>query len=588
MNRALSRILPAAALSFLSAVSSLAQPAEDRRLQDYFQAYLEEGFRLQPMNATSLGDHRYDAVLDDITPEARARWIALARRTLDDLPRRVDFQRLSRDGQIDFEILGNELAAQLWTAEQLRPFETDPRTYGRYLNDSVYALVAQSTAPKETNVANALARMAEMPRILAEARRSLTRPAAPVLETAISQNLGAINFYESELLAYVGDTPRRAELADAAAKIAAALRQHQAFLESLRAKADPEWRLGPEKFARKFAFEIGAAVDPEQNLADAEAEFARVRQELHVIARQLWPLYFPSRVPPPDDDAGRAELVRLVTGAVNQEHPDAEGLLPAVRATVADLKAFITKHDYLRLPEPDRCAIIEMPEFRRGNSLAYMENSPPLDPEGPSYYAVSPPPADWTEAQKRSFLEEYNGHMLKILTLHEAYPGHYVQIEYANRHPSLIRRVLQSGSYIEGWAVYNEVSMLDAGFGEGDLRLRLMQLKFYLRAVANSILDYRMHCAAMTDEEALRLLVDGAFQSEGEAKLKIVRAKQSSVQLSTYFVGRMAHYRLRQAVQRELGESFSLGRYHEAVMSVGSVPPKYLPELVRLRLAQPR
>lgn len=588
MNRAFSRLLPAVALSFFSTVPSLAQPAEDLRLQEFFHAYLEENFVLQPMNATSLGDHRYDARLDDISTEARTRWHELARRTLDDLPRKIDFQRLSRDGQIDFDILRNELAAQLWTADELRPFETDPRTYGRYLNDSVYALVAQSTAPKETNVANALARMAEMPRILAEARRCLARPVAPVLETAIRQNIGAISFYESELLSYVGETPRRAELATAAAQVAAALQEHQIFLESLRERADPEWRLGREKFGRKFEFEIGAAVDPEQNLADAEAEFARVHQELHVIARQLWPRYFPDRVPPPDDAAGRLELVRAVTGAVNREHPDAAGLLTAVRATVADLKTFITAHDYLRLPTPDRCAIIEMPEFRRGNSLAYMENSPPLDPEGPSYYAVSPPPSDWTDDQKRSFLEEYNEHMLKILTLHEAYPGHYVQLEYANRHPSLIRRVLQSGSYIEGWAVYNEVSLIDAGYGEGDLRLRLMQLKFYLRAVVNSILDYKMHCTAMTDDEAMHLLVNGAFQSEGEAKLKVIRAKQSSVQLSTYFVGRMAHYRLRQTIQRELGESFDLGSYHEAVMTIGSVPPKYMPELVRLRLAQPR
>ncbi len=588
MRRAVSRLLPAAALSFLSIVSSPAQPAEDRRLQDFFHAYLEENFRRQPTAATALGDHRYDARLDDISPAARAGWGELARRTLEELPRAVDFQRLSRDGQIDFEVLRNELAFQLWTATQLRPFETDPRTYGRYLNDSVYALVAQSTAPKETNVANTLARLAEMPRILAEARRSLTRPAAPVLETAIRQNLGAIAFYESELLSYVGQTSRRDELAEAAAKVADALREHQTFLESLRERADPEWRLGRDRFAEKFAFEIGAAVTPEQNLADAEAEFTRVHQELHVIARQLWPRYFPDRVPPPDDPAGRLELVRAVTGEVNREHPDAAGLLTAVRATVADLKTFITKHGYLRLPEPDRCSIIEMPEFRRGNSLAYMENSPPLDPEGPSYYAVSPPPADWTEEQKRSFLEEYNGHMLKILTLHEAYPGHYVQLEYANRHPSLIRRVLQSGSYIEGWAVYNEVSMLDAGYGDGDLRLRLMQLKFYLRAVVNSILDYKMHCTAMTDDEAMRLLVDGAFQSEGEAKLKVIRAKQSSVQLSTYFVGRMAHYRLRQSIQHELGDAFDLGRYHEAVLGIGSVPPKYMPELVRLRLARPR
>src|SRR5205814_4821392 len=186
----------------------------------------------------------------------------------------------------------------------------------------------------------------------------------------------------------------------------------------------------------------------------------------------------------------------------------------------------------LRLPEPDHCQIVEMPEFRRGNSLAYLENAPPLDPQASSIYAVSPPPSDWSPERVRTFLEEYNHHMLQILTIHEGYPGHYVQLEYSNRHPSLIRRVLFSGVFAEGWAVYTEQMMLDQGYGKGDLALRLNQLKFYLRAVANAIFDHKMHCDHMTDEEALKLLVEGAFQTEGEALLKIIRAKQSSCQLS--------------------------------------------------------
>ena len=583
------RVMCAVLSGLAAAAMAFAQPTEDQKLQTLFKDYLEESFRQQPMNATGLGDHRFDARLDDITPEARARWQELARRTLDELPRRIDYPKLSRDGQIDFEMLRNDLSTQLWTMEQLRPFETDPRTYGHYLNDSVYALVAQSTEPKETNLANALARMAEIPRVIAEAKRSLTHPIRPILETAIRQNAGAIGFYEQELFNYTGETPQADALKAAAARVAAALKDYQAFLEGpARERADDHWRLGREKFAAKFELETGAGLTAEQNLADAEAEFARVHDELYVVARQLWPRYFPQRTLPPDDEAGRRETVMTVIGAVNQEHGTAETMLADVRATVADIQAFIRKKDYLRLPEPDRCAIIEMPEFRRGNSLAYLENAPPLDPRASSFYAVSPPPADWTPAQKQSFLEEYNSHMLKILTIHEAFPGHYVQLDYANRHPSLIRRVLQSGSYVEGWAVYGEVTMLNEGFGGGDLRLRLMQLKFYLRAVANSILDYKMHCTAMSDDEAMRFLTADAFQSEGEAKLKLVRAKQSSVQLSTYFVGRMAHYRLRQALERELGDRFDLGRFHEAVLSLGSVPPKYLPELVRLRLAQPR
>jgi len=178
--------------------------------------------------------------------------------------------------------------------------------------------------------------------------------------------------------------------------------------------------------------------------------------------------------------------------------------------------------------------------------------------------------------------------MLQILTIHEAYPGHYVQLEYSNRHPSLVRKVLSSGTFAEGWAVYTEQTMLDQGYGEGNLQLRLNQLKFYLRAVANAILDHKMHCSEMTDDQALAFLREQAFQSEGEARLKIVRAKQTSVQLSTYFVGRTAFYRLRQAVQREQGDAFQLGRYHEAVLAHGTLPVKYLPELVRERLKAPR
>jgi uncharacterized protein (DUF885 family) len=222
-----------------------------------------------------------------------------------------------------------------------------------------------------------------------------------------------------------------------------------------------------------------------------------------------------------------------------------------------------------------------MPEFMRGNSVAYLNPAPPLDARGSSEYAVSPPPSDWTPQQVESYLREYNRAMLKILTIHEAYPGHYVQLEHSNRCPSLIRRVLSSGTFAEGWAVYTEQMMLDQGFSQGDLALRLQQLKFYLRAVVNAILDNHMHAGTMSDKEAMDLLVGRAFQTEGEALGKIVRAKQTSAQLSTYFVGRVAFYRLRQQIQREMGERFDLERFHEAVLSHGTIPVKYMPELVR-------
>jgi hypothetical protein len=569
----------------VAAAPAFARTAEDDKLNTFFKNYLDEYLRQQPLQATSLGDHRFDSRLDDISKTARDGWLAFARQMDEELPRQVDYRKLSRDSQIDFEIFQHNLQTQIWETENFHPFETDPRTYGNYLSDSVYLLLSHSTLPKETNIANGIIRMAQMPSIVGEAEKTLTNPPKPILETAILQNRGAIEFYENGIFQFAGDTPQLDRLKTAAASVVTLLREYQKFLEGpLMLRATGDWRIGKEKFDKKFELETEAGITAEQNLADAEAEFTRVRRDMYDVARQLWCQYFPREPLPPDDADGERETVMKVVDAVDQAHGKPEDLVNDARATVANIKEFIRKKDYVQLPDPDLCQVIEMPEFRRGNSLAYLDNAPPLDPDANSYYAVSPPPSDWDAQRVKSFLEEYNHYMLQILTIHEAYPGHYVQLAHAARASSLIRRVYQSGVYVEGWAVYGEMTMLNEGYGDGDLRLRLMQLKFYLRAVANSILDYKMHCTQMTDAEALKFMTEDAFQSEGEARLKLIRAKQSSVQLSTYFVGRMAHYRLHQQIEREMGDKFSLAAYHNAVIAPGSIPVKYLPELVRARL----
>jgi uncharacterized protein (DUF885 family) len=574
-----------AALIFAARMMAFADEPEEAKLNSFFKNYLEENFRQQPLAATQLGDHRFDNLLDDISPDARKGWLALARKTLDELPRAVNYKNLSRNAQIDFEIFRHELETQIWLAKNTHPFEEDPRTYGAYLNDSVYLLLTQSTLPNETNISNCLARMAEMPRIIAVAEKALTHPPRPILETAIRQNRGAIDFYEKDIFELAGDTSQIGDLKSAAAKVAAELKEYQKFLEGdLMSRATGEWRLGKRKFERKLDLVLDAGMSAQQVVADAQAEFDHVRADMYVISRQLWPKYFPKTNLPPDDADGRRETITKIVAAVDREHDKPENLVADARAAVEKIKAFIRERNYLRLPDPDRCEVIEMPEFRRGNSLAYLDNAPPLDPNAHSYYAISPPPSDWTPAQVESFLEEYNSHMLQILTIHEGYPGHYIQLDRANQNPSLIRRVFQSGPMVEGWAVYGEITMLNEGYGDGDLRLRLMQQKFYLRAVANAILDYKMHCTKMSDAEAMAFLTRDAFQSEGEAKLKLIRAKQSSTQLSTYFVGRMAHYRLHQKMERALGNKFDLASYHEAVLSCGSLPVKYLPELVSAKL----
>src|SRR5436190_3351980 len=386
-------VLPALVLC---ATSGFAGSVEDKKLDNFFQRYLDERFRLRPVEATRLGDHRFDSQLEDISPQAREGWLAHTRRTLRELPKEVTYSQLSRPAQIDFEIFKHDLETQVWLTQNTKPFEEDPRTYNDYINDSVYVLLTQSTLPKETNVANCIARMAQIPRAIATAKQTLTHPPKPILETAIRQNRGAISFYEGEVFQFAGATPQLAKLKSAAEPVVAALKDYQKFLEGpLMSRATGDWHLGRDKFNRKLELVLDAGMSADQVVADAKAEYDRVQRDMYVVARQLWSRYFPKRSLPPDDAEGRRSTITEIIATVSKEHGKPEELIANARSTVDHIKAFIREHDILRLPEPDRCQVVEMPEFRRGNSLAYLDNAPPLDPQASSMYAVSPPPSDW-------------------------------------------------------------------------------------------------------------------------------------------------------------------------------------------------
>jgi uncharacterized protein (DUF885 family) len=582
---------PTSAIMFLFfAVEVFAQQnSEDAKLERHFQAHLDAEFKQHPLHATREGNHDYDDKLDDISPAARKAAIARARQVLTELPKEIDYQKLSRSSQIDFEIWQHELKKEIWRADNTDAFANDPRVYNHYITESVYSLLTQSTLPQPVNVRNSIARMSQMAKIVDAAKLSIKNPPKVLTEVAIKQNQGAIVFYERGIFDLAGADAANPDLKNAAKKLVPILQEYQKFLETdVLPRSTGDWRIGKKRFAEKFLLQLDAGVTADETLKEAEEEADRVENEMYVVARQLWHQVFPKKILPVDDTAGRRETIRAVLDVTSQEHGKAEKLVIDARAGVETIKAFIRAKDILRLPEPDRCKIIEMPEFQRGYSVAYLNPAPPLDAKASSFYAISPPPRDWDARRVASFMEEYNRHILQILTIHEAYPGHYVQLEYANRHPSLIRKIYSSGIFAEGWAVYAEKVMLDEGYGGGDLKLRLHQLKWYMRTVCNAILDYKMHCTDFTDEDAIQFLILRAYQSEAEAILKILRAKQSSTQLSTYFVGRTAFQRLRRSVQNEQGKSFDLGRFHEATLDHGSLPVKYLPEVTRERLKRPR
>ncbi len=261
------------------------------------------------------------------------------------------------------------------------------------------------------------------------------------------------------------------------------------------------------------------------------------------------------------------------------QHPPRDQVVAAARTALAQATAFVKAKDLITV-YPDPLDVIIMPAFQQGVALAYCDAPGPLARGQKTYFAVSPIPADWTDAQVRSYLREYNTRAINELTIHEAMPGHYVQLAHANRYRSPIRAVMQSNAFVEGWAMYGEQLMSEQGYMDNDPLMRLVHLKWDLRATANAILDQAVHVDGMTRDQAMHMLMHDTFQEEREAAAKWVRVQVTSTQLATYFVGFQEHLALREEARQRWGAAFSLKRYHDTELAFGSPPVRYVRELM--------
>ena len=262
-----------------------------------------------------------------------------------------------------------------------------------------------------------------------------------------------------------------------------------------------------------------------------------------------------------------------------RQQPDITRIVEIAQGQLDRLTEFVRQAGIVTV-QPDPVRVIEMPEFRRGQTLAYCDSPGPLDVGQGTFYAIAPPPDDWTDEQVRSLLREYNTRSLENLTVHEAMPGHYLQLTHSVRYPSTLRAMLSSGTFVEGWAVYTEMMMVEQGAYGDDPLMKLVVLKWRLRAIANAILDQAVHTEGMTREQAMELMVEQTFQEQREAAGKWTRAQLSSAQLSTYFVGYLEHAAMRKETQGRLGERFELKAYHDRLLSYGSPPMRYVRALM--------
>jgi uncharacterized protein (DUF885 family) len=563
---------------------SLPLRASDKDFDQLAKEYIDEFPALHPVSATQLGDHRFDAEVDDVSEAIRRREVEFCQRYRERLAK-ISRNDLSRDRRVDAELLGQQLRATIWQLETLQEWAFNPLVYTALTGDAVYSLVAREFAPEAERLRNVAARLEQFPRVLKQVRDTLVPARVPKVhaETAVKQNRGVLSIikYEVEPLAGKLPTADRQRLAKAIATARQAIDEHQTWLEKeLLPYATGDARLGRKLFDEKLAFTLNSRLSHDDIRQRAQKELPRVRDEMWLIAREVYQKRNPyTEFPDQPDERYKQAIIRAALEVAYAERPARDRVVETARESLKLATDFVRQKDLVTVPD-DPIDIIIMPEFRRGVALAYCDSPGPLDVGQKTFYAVAPLPDDWTEAQVTSFLREYNLRSIHDLTIHEAMPGHFLQLAVANRYPSTLRAVLASGVFIEGWAVYTEQLMAGEGFLDGDPLMRLIALKWYLRSIANALIDQAIHVDGMQRDEAMKLMIEATFQEEREAAAKWVRAQLTSTQLSTYFVGYQEHRDLREEAEREWGKEFSLKRYHDGVISFGSPPVQFVRALL--------
>jgi uncharacterized protein (DUF885 family) len=572
-------IITAACALSLSMLNAFATTQDDA-FQQIAHGYIEEYLQANPEDATELGDHRFDGQLTDYSPEARAKELATLKEVRDKL-NAIDGSQLTSANKVDFRILKENIDYQIFRAEELKEPEWNPLVYMQSLANSLYLLVARDFASPEQRIPNLRQRMEGIPRVIAQAKANLQHPPRVHTETAIEQTQGAINLVREGLAPLLDRTPqRKMDLAPLQEKTAAALEDYKKWLQNnLLPRSDGNFRLGAEKFRKKLRFALASDLSMEEIMKRAQADLKQTQTAIYETALPLYKKYFPNA----DSTtlADKHKVTAAVLDKLAEQHPDDATVVGYAKEVVGEATNFVKSHNLVTIPDTP-LDVIAMPEFKRGVAIAYCDSPGPLDKTAKTFFAVAPTPKDWSKERKESFFREYNNYEIRDLTVHEAMPGHYLQLAHANEFsaPTLVRAIFRSGMFIEGWAVYCEQMMAEQGYGGPEVKMQ--QLKMRLRAIANAIMDQSIHAGNMAEKEAMDLMMKETFQQEGEAVAKWKRARLTSAQLSTYFVGATEHLDLRAAEEKKLGKDFDLKKYNDQVISYGSPPVKYVRELMGL------
>ncbi|WP_134090220.1 DUF885 domain-containing protein [Olivibacter sp. XZL3] len=549
---------------------------EDKAFSAYTDHFVTALWKQYPSWATRAGYHAYDTVLTLPTPENAVKNKSFLQAQLDSLSA-YPLDRLSASQQIDYHLIENRLKSMIWSEDTLKSFEWDPSSYNEA--GTFAQILTGRYAPLKERLRAFGKRLQGIPAYYEAAKKQIKDPVPELQALAIKQLKGGIpilstNFADSIEKADLSAEERKAMLM-ASENAVKAINNFTDWLSGLRSTHPKSFRLGRDLYEQKFAYQVQANQSAEGLYHSAIQRKNYVHGEMMKLSKELWPKYF-GNIPMPTDTL---VLIKKVVDTLSVNHASAAGFLDTVRNQIPRLIDFINQKDLLYIDPSKPLTVRETPAYMGGVAVASVSAPGPYDKGGMTYFNVIPL-AGWSAAKTESFLREYNHYILQTLCIHEAIPGHYTQLVYANQSPSLIKSLFGNGAMIEGWAVYTEQMMLENGYGGNTPEMWLMWYKWHLRAVANAILDYEVHVNGMSRAQALDFLINGAFQEQAEAEGKWDRVTLSSVQLTNYFSGYHEIYQLREDLKKKDKDAFNLKKFHEQFLSYGNAPVKYIRELM--------
>lgn len=545
---------------------------------DWFARY----WQFNPDAAISVGYYRVADSLPAPSDAFRARYQRWLRGEIAALET-IDPKTLTPATRSDWAVLKAQLESEVWSLSTLKSWQWNPSGYN--VAEPIALLLSTPYAPESERLRTVLRRLQQVPAYYAAAKRSVRQPTLEHTQLAIQQNAGALDVLggalDTQLAGSALDAAERTAFHAALKPARAAVKDYIDWLKALEARLKKDgtarsFRLGEALYEQKFAHDIQSGASGRQLYERALAEKERLHARMAVLADQLWPKYFPGTVPPAD----RVQKIGQLIAKLSERHVSREGFVDEVRRQIPLLEAFVREKDLVNQDATRPLEVRLTPVYQRGFSIASINAPGPYDPTAKTYYNVSPLD-DYTPEQAESFLREYNHWQLQILNIHEAVPGHYVQLLHANKSPSRIKTVFGNGAMVEGWAVYSEKMMLEAGWGGHEPEMELIHGKWLLRVTTNTILDYGIHVLGFSEQQVLDLIRNEAFQSETEARGKWRRATLSQVQLTSYFAGYSAIYDFRERLKAQLGPRFDLKQFHEHFLDYGSAPVAVIESLMQ-------